>query len=655
MPMILLVDDEEMNRDFLQRRLQKRGYEVTTAVDGADACARTAALRPDLILMDVMMPNMDGLEATRSLRAAPATCNIPVIALTARAMAGDREKVIEAGCDDYATKPIDMPELLEKIQTLLGKQALLTTRRDELLTSVQAMIEISDRILADGRSQIRPLFGEDVRKLHGAALELRGLIERVLSAVPFDVVASDESRTFRSRARHDMLNKLNPVINYSEMWLEEAADEGLEGFIPELSLLREMGKRCYGLLDTIVELPRLELPRLELSRSDLPHSDLPRSDLQRGETALPTPDLTRIETLVQRMTAQQAGQRTQTGRLLIVDDNDINRDILRRLLEAQGHVVADAPDGEQALELLGRESFDLVLLDVVMPRMDGFEVLMRLKSDSRLREIPVIMISALNEINYVVSCIKLGAEDYLNRPYNVVFLQARIGACLEKKRLREREIEHLGQIESERRRADELLHVILPREIVAELKNTNAVVPRRYDDVAVLFADIVDFTPYCDRHAPEDVVQHLQRLVESWEETCLAFEIQKIKTIGDAFMAACGLLTRVENPILNCIRFGLEMIAATQALSTGWNLRVGIHFGQVVGGVLGRRQYLFDLFGDTVNTAARMESHGVKGCIVLSASAWAQVEHLCLATQLEPTSVKGKGVLLRYRFDSFRS
>ena len=528
----------------------------------------------------------------------------------------------------------------------LAQQALLATKRDEILTPVQAMIEISDRILADGLSQTQPLFGQDMRKLHDSARELRRLVEGVLSAPLVDGAAShDELQTSRSRARHDMLNKLNPVINYSEMWLEDAASEGLAGFIPDLTLLRGMGKRCYGILDTIMEAPGLE----KLGR------ETTGSQLLGSETAAATPDLARMEALVQRMTAHHASQSNQTGRLLIVDDNDINRDILRRLLESQGHQVADAPDGEQALELLGRRSFDLVLLDVVMPRMDGFEVLMRLKADSRLREIPVIMISALNEINYVVSCIKLGAEDYLNRPYNVVFLQARIGACLEKKRLREREIEHLEQIDTERRRADELLHVILPREIVAELKTTNAVVPRRYDNVAVLFADIVDFTPYCDRHPPEDVVRHLQQLVEAWEEMCLAYDIQKIKTIGDAFMAACGLLTHVENPTLNCIRFGLDMIAATQALPTDWNLRVGIHFGPVVGGVLGRRQYLFDLFGDTVNTAARMESHGVKGSIVLSGSAWSQVEHLCLGTQLEPTPIKGKGVLLRYRFDSFPS
>jgi two-component system, cell cycle response regulator DivK len=123
MPRILLVDDEEMNRDFLQRRLQKRGYEVVTAVDGAEACAKIVEIGPDLVLMDVMMPVLDGLQATRNLREQPETRAIPVIALTAMAMEGDREKVIEAGCDDYATKPIDLPVLLEKIQALLERHS----------------------------------------------------------------------------------------------------------------------------------------------------------------------------------------------------------------------------------------------------------------------------------------------------------------------------------------------------------------------------------------------------------------------------------------------------------------------------------------------------------------------------------------------------
>lgn len=122
MPKILLVDDEELNRDFLLRRLAKRGYEVVTANDGQEACAKSSTERPDLILMDVNMPVMDGLKATQEIKSKPETQQTPVIALTALAMAGDREKILAAGCDDYETKPVDFPQLLSKIQTLLDQR-----------------------------------------------------------------------------------------------------------------------------------------------------------------------------------------------------------------------------------------------------------------------------------------------------------------------------------------------------------------------------------------------------------------------------------------------------------------------------------------------------------------------------------------------------
>lgn len=121
MPRILLVEDNEMNRDMLSRRLQRKGYEVSLAVDGAEGVAKAAAELPDLILMDVSLPVFDGLEATRRLKGDAATRGIPVIALTAHAMEGDRAKALEAGCDDYDTKPIDLPRLLGKIEALSGK------------------------------------------------------------------------------------------------------------------------------------------------------------------------------------------------------------------------------------------------------------------------------------------------------------------------------------------------------------------------------------------------------------------------------------------------------------------------------------------------------------------------------------------------------
>ena len=121
MPKILLVEDNELNRDMLSRRLERRGFQVLIAVDGAQGVAMAQSDAPDLVLMDMSLPVVDGWEATRRLKAAPETRAIPIIALTSHAMVGDREKAIEAGCDDYDTKPIELPRLLEKIDRLIGK------------------------------------------------------------------------------------------------------------------------------------------------------------------------------------------------------------------------------------------------------------------------------------------------------------------------------------------------------------------------------------------------------------------------------------------------------------------------------------------------------------------------------------------------------
>jgi class 3 adenylate cyclase len=299
--------------------------------------------------------------------------------------------------------------------------------------------------------------------------------------------------------------------------------------------------------------------------------------------------------------------------------------------------------------MIAQQPFDLVLLDIMMPEMNGYQVLERLKSDAALRHIPVIMISALEEIDSVVRCIEMGAEDYLPKPFNPVLLRARIGACLEKKRLRDREVLYLQQIEQEKQRADDLLHVILPREIVEELKASDAVRPRFYDEVAVLFCDIVGFTPFCEQRQPEEVLAHLQQLVELYEELVLRHGMQKIKTVGDAFMATAGLLRPVENPVLNSIQCGLEMIAVARRLPAQWEVRVGIHFGPVMAGVVGHRQYLFDLWGDTVNTAARVESHGVSGAVNVSSAAWARIAPHCEGESLGLTLVKGKGSMELFR------
>lgn len=339
----------------------------------------------------------------------------------------------------------------------------------------------------------------------------------------------------------------------------------------------------------------------------------------------------------------------ERAKILIVDDEPFNVDYLEQELEDLEHDTISAANGREALAQVTAESPDIILLDIMMPLMDGFEVLTHLKADKAWRDIPVIVISALDDMDSTVRGIGLGAEDYLPKPFDPVLLKARIGACLEKKRLRDREVLYLQQIEAEKKRADELLHVILPAEIVQELKATNKVQPRQYHNVAVLFADIVGFTPYCDTHAPEEVVSNLQELIEAYESLALRHDLQKIKTIGDAFMAVAGLLKPLDNPVLNCVRCGLDMASTARQLPVGWHVRVGIHVGPLIAGVVGHRQYLFDVWGDTVNTAQRIESHGAVDAVNLSQAAWLQVADHCQGESLGLVQIKGKGALEIFR------
>ncbi|MBI3269487.1 MAG: response regulator [Planctomycetes bacterium] len=334
------------------------------------------------------------------------------------------------------------------------------------------------------------------------------------------------------------------------------------------------------------------------------------------------------------------------GKVLVVDDVEENRDILCRRLKQLGLTFATAQNGREALALLrGGTAFDLVLLDIMMPEMDGIEALGEMKKEDALRHLPVIMISALTDLDSVVKCIELGADDYLSKPFNAVLLRARIGACLEKKRWRDREREYLADIERQKARTEELLHVILPDEIVAELKATSRVAPRRHEKVAVLFCDIVGFTSYCDQHPPEELIARLQAWVDGFEEIALRHGLEKIKTIGDAFMTTAGLLRPLSNPVLACVACGLEMVEASPRLAPGWHVRVGIHVGPVIAGVVGRRQYLFDVWGDTVNTAARMESVAVPNTVNVSDAAWREVEGHCRGRSRGVVAVKGKGDL----------
>ena len=223
---------------------------------------------------------------------------------------------------------------------------------------------------------------------------------------------------------HDLRSPLNQIIGYSEMLSESAESEPATGLMTDLQKIGAAGHRMLALIE--------------------------ENFTAAGESVTATADQP-----VAKRAAAAAASGPSGGLVLVVDDDAANRDVLSRRLARQGHIVVTASDGRAALNMMRDSAFDLVLMDIMMPEIDGFEVLTQMKSDQRLQHIPVIMISALSEVQSVVRCIEAGAEDYLTKPFNPTLLKARIGACLDKKRGRDREKELYDQLQQNFKRLQE--------------------------------------------------------------------------------------------------------------------------------------------------------------------------------------------------------
>ena len=339
------------------------------------------------------------------------------------------------------------------------------------------------------------------------------------------------------------------------------------------------------------------------------------------------------------------------ARILVVDDDPLNRELLSRALMKEGCAVTAAEDGMRAVRLLRADAsqFDLVLLDVVMPGMDGYDVLRHMKSEPALARLPVIVISALDDISSVVKCLELGADDYVNKPFDPVLLRARINSSLTRKRHADSERLYLQLLEQEEARADRLILNILPVQIADRLKSGETDIADQVDDVSVIFADLVGFTTYAAQHSPRHVVSLLNDIMTSFDELTVVHHLEKIKTIGDAYLAAGGLINPSnDDHLASTVDMAFDMLRSVEQLGDGIALRVGIHAGPVVAGVIGKHKFCYDLWGDTVNIASRMESHGEPGHIHVTQTVRDRLSERFAFDDRGPIEVKNRGSMNTY-------
>jgi adenylate cyclase len=292
------------------------------------------------------------------------------------------------------------------------------------------------------------------------------------------------------------------------------------------------------------------------------------------------------------------------ARLLVVDDNKVNRLLLARSLDLQGHRSAQAENGRVALEMLRREPFDLLLLDIEMPEMDGFQVLEQLKADRQLRDLPVIVTSSVEGVANIVRCIELGAEDYLAKPVNPVLLRARIGASLEKKRLRDQQ--------------KELVRRFATSEVAQDLAESGFSLGGRRVHGSVMFSDIRGFTALVESQPPEETIELLNTYYTLMFDAITGHGGVVNQMIGDGLMAIFGAPLPLADPCGAAVRAAREMIDMIELFNAERgaegkapiSIGIGIATGEMVAGYTGtQNRATYTCIGDTVNLAARLEAH----------------------------------------------
>jgi len=323
--------------------------------------------------------------------------------------------------------------------------------------------------------------------------------------------------------------------------------------------------------------------------------------------------------------------------VLAVDDSAENLNVITGLLN-EAYKVKATRSGAKALEMVKSDPPDLILLDIIMPVMDGYQVIQELKTNPATKDIPVLFLTALSEVEDEEKGFALGAADYISKPFNPLIVKARVRTHLE--------------LVAQRQKTEELLENILPKKVIRELKETGISKPNVFENVSILFSDIVDFTVNSADLAPEYLIEELSSIFTAFDEIIEQNNCERIKTIGDAYFAVCGLhrpdpehATRITYAALECIEF-LEKRNSQSPMK--WQVRIGAHCGKVVGGIVGTKKYIYDIFGDTVNTASRIETASAPMRLTVSEDIIKLIHQNFQIVPRGPIELKGKGPMELY-------
>lgn len=509
---------------------------------------------------------------------------------------------------------------------------LLSTLRHELRTPLNAIVGYSEMLLEDARELGKENLISDLKKIQTAGQVLHEKTNDFFDTLKPDAKLENiKDEKVNDTLQHDLRIPLNSIIEYCEILKGEHDFNIISNFGEDLEKIQTAAETLMAHLNVILT-------------NDPFGADNTESVLDISYNFSATDEDKNITYPISDDKATLITDRKRS--VLVVDDNSMNRDLLSRYIKRLNLDVKSAENGVQALQMVASQSFDLILLDVMMPGLNGYQVLKRLKSEKAWRDIPVIMISALKDMEGVVKCIEIGADDYLPKPFNPVVLKARINNCLERKRLSDLEKEHKKLIK-------ETFGKYVSNEVRDEVLSGRIPLEGEKKDVTILFADLRDFTPLTESVPPKEMVRILNCYFTEMAPAIRSRHGSILQYLGDEIYAAFGTPIPLSDHPQQAVAAALDMrqrlIDVNKLLKSQGHAilkhGIGIHSGSVVAANIGCSERLsYGLVGDTVNLASRIQGLTKKfnTDIIISAQNRSRLGDKFEVEELPTTFVKGK-------------
>lgn len=527
---------------------------------------------------------------------------------------------------------------LDRSLTLMReREALFASLRSDFSTPIDVIVGYAEILIDELEFYKLGQYENDLTKILQSGKLLQNRVDEVLTfGVNLRKTKKFNLKTFNSDLQFNLLTPLNSVIGYCELLLEELPAEQ-EHFIKDIEKILKSAKLFISYINEINKLAQIQWKGTDLL------AQFKKSNIVIHDVIISIPPLD--HKIKYRPSPSK-------GSILVVEDNEMARDLLIRRLHHYGFNAMPCGDASKVVEHIDKGNYDLILLSIITSGVSGFDVLKKIMGHSLYYYLPVIVISPLKEIDAVVRCLEMGADDYLLKPFNPVIFKARVEASIEKKMLRDKEKLYLEQLKAAKKRSDDLLLNIVPSSIAERLKLGEQTIVERFPSITAIFIDMVNFSNLADKLTPGKLINTLNIIFSAMDELTDHFGLEKIKTIGDCYMAVAGA------PIDN--QFHAEVVAnfACSVLeriekinrdsSIPIQVRIGIHSGSVVGGIIGKKKFAYDLWGKTINLASRMESHGETNRIHVSEATYQLLKDHFVFEKRGTILIKGVGEMPTY-------